>query len=351
MVGKKLKRKEKKTNTSIPDTSSSHDMNSSGAQEELLPPRDDANGKSNEPMNFHHGEKITRVIPTPPQVYLPGQDMKQDEVLDFDASAYDMYHDFEVEWPCLSFGFLKDSLGMGRTQFPMTTYLVTGTQADLPQHNKLWAMKWSQLCRTQNMDKEDSDEESDDDDGDEGNEPTLNYEELNLNAAVNRLKVMPCQIGHVVALWLDSGHVSIFDITQMVTHLDDAPKKSNISHRQQPRQQQRQHPLYTFAGHPAEGFALDWSSLVRGRLATGDSEKNIYLWEPHEAGTWTVNSIPFYGHHQSVEDLQWSPTETELLASCSADTTLKLWDVRQKERAAASILAHESDVNVLSWNR
>ena len=347
MVGKTLKRKEKKTNSPIPGTSNIQDRTILSAQQEL--PQKKGNGKggehtnSIEPINFHE-EKLVHTI-QPPQVYLPGQAMEKDEVLDFDASAYDMYHDFEVEWSCLSFGFLKDSLGMGRTQFPMTAYLVTGTQADLPQHNKLWTMKWSPLCKTRKVDNEDSEEESDNDDDDD--EPSLNCEELTLDAAVNRLKVMPCQTGHVVALWLDSGRVSIFDITQMVANLDDSPKKSNSSH----LQRQQQHPLYTFAGHSTEGFALDWSSLVIGRLATGDCKKDIYLWEPHEAGTWTVNSTPFYGHHQSVEDLQWSPTEAELIASCSADKTLKLWDIRKKEHAAASIVTHESDVNVLSWNR
>lgn len=252
-----------------------------------------------------------------------------------------MYHDLKVEWPCLSFAFLKDNLGMNRTQFPLTTYLIAGTQADRPKNNKLWTMKWSNLSRTKNSTPDDSDSESiDTDDMDE--DPILSYKEIPLDAAVNRLKVMPShQEKHVVALWLDSSRVSIYDTTQMVNDID-LPDKSNES---------QQELLYSFNGHSSEGFSLDWSSLVMGRLATGDCRKDIYLWEPHEAGIWTVNSTPLRGHLQSVEDLQWSPTESELLGSCSSDKTLKLWDVRNKEHAVASIIAHDGDVNVLSWNR
>ena len=58
-----------------------------------------------------------------------------------------------------------------------------------------------------------------------------------------------------------------------------------------------------------EGYALDWSPIVPGRLATGDCKKNIHLWTPRESGSWHVNQHPFVGHTHSVEDIQWSPSE------------------------------------------
>jgi hypothetical protein len=41
-------------------------------------------------------------------------------------------------------------------------------------------------------------------------------------------------------------------------------------------------------GHAMEGFAMDWSAVKAGRLATGDCKKNVYVWEPSEGGRWSV---------------------------------------------------------------
>lgn len=50
-----------------------------------------------------------------------------------------------------------------------------------------------------------------------------------------------------------------------------------------------QRPLHAHA-HAVEGFALDWSPVARGRLASGDCARAIHVWEPSEQGTsWTVS--------------------------------------------------------------
>ena len=46
------------------------------------------------------------------QVWKSGvQKLEDIEDLEYDPSAYIMYHAMQTEWPCLSFDFLKDDLG------------------------------------------------------------------------------------------------------------------------------------------------------------------------------------------------------------------------------------------------
>jgi len=61
--------------------------------------------------------------------------------------------------PCLSFDVLSDNLGLGREEFPLTCYIVGGTQADRAQANCVITMKLSNLCKTQK--NSESDEDSD----------------------------------------------------------------------------------------------------------------------------------------------------------------------------------------------
>ncbi|KAK8961764.1 hypothetical protein KSP40_PGU021422 [Platanthera guangdongensis] len=109
-------------------------------------------------------------------------------------------------------------------------------------------------------------------------------------------------------------------------------------------------PVFKFDGHKDEGFALDWSPVVPGRLISGDCDRCIHLWEP-SSDSWIVDKNPFVGHKASVEDLQWSPTEADVFASCSVDGSISIWDTRKGRSPVTSLKAHTTDVNVISWNR
>lgn len=72
------------------------------------------------------------------EVYRPGHhQLAEGEDLDYDSSAYTTFHKMTVDWPCLSFDIIRDSLGHFRTKFPATFYMVAGTQAAQEDQNKV----------------------------------------------------------------------------------------------------------------------------------------------------------------------------------------------------------------------
>lgn len=102
------------------------------------------------------------------------------------------------------------------------------------------------------------------------------------------------------------------------------------------------------------------------RLLTGDCSGAIYLWHGCErAPARRMASVtpqgPFIGHRASVEDLQWSPSEATIFASCSSDCSIRIWDARVPGTSGAVATAsnvvrvceraHTQDVNVISWNK
>lgn len=73
---------------------------------------------------------------TKQEVYLPGKPLEDGEELVCDESAYVMLHQARTGAPCLSFDIIADQLGSNRDTFPMSCYVVAGTQAAKAHVNK-----------------------------------------------------------------------------------------------------------------------------------------------------------------------------------------------------------------------
>ena len=138
--------------------------------------------------------------------------------------------------------------------------------------------------------------------------------------------------------------MQIFDLTTQLADLTQRSRQKPSSHTLQkavPKQLHR---------HRTEGYALDWSRHTTGQLASGDCSNAIHVWQPTPEAKWAVTEA-FAGHTASVEDLQWSPTEANVFASCSVDHSIRIWDTRERSRSMLSVTASTTDLNVISWNR
>jgi WD40 repeat protein len=136
----------------------------------------------------------------------------------------------------------------------------------------------------------------------------------------------------VAATWSDAGHVYLWDIGSRFAHQESSSPDAYL----------------WVSPKMAEGYALDWSSssnLLYGNIR-GDLCQVIFA-----QSSWVSDSERFGGHKSSVEDIKWSPTESNVFASCSSDKTVKIWDTRNKRKAARSFKAAENDVNAIAWNQ
>uniref|UniRef100_A0A915K635 Glutamate-rich WD repeat-containing protein 1 n=1 Tax=Romanomermis culicivorax TaxID=13658 RepID=A0A915K635_ROMCU len=298
----------------------------------------------------------------PKKVYIPGRsrDLKKDEELICDESAYTMLHSFDTVSPCLSFDPLPDKMGEKRDSYPAFCYLVTGTQAEKIRDNKIMVMKLTNLHKNKTKEKEKKDDddeeesESSDSEDEEGEKPVLFSAAINHHGGINRIRSTQINETPICAVWNDQSKVQIWKIDTLLSMVDNLEEKiKNESDTRTDVSLSDEKPLFSFSGHPCEGYALDWSPMSLGKLLSGDNRKNIHLWTMTEGGQWTVDQRPFNAHLSSVEDIQWSPNEDNVFASCSSDKTMRLWDSRVPPHQACICTvenAHDGDVNVISWN-
>lgn len=190
-------------------------------------------------------------------------------------------------------------------------------------------MKMSNLYKTaDDNDDDDSDVESDEDE-ESGTKPPkhpqMDCALIKHAGCINRIRATNVANNSLVATWSELGRVNIWNIADQLLAVDD---KELLNSYQKEGKANKAKTLFTFSGHQQEGFALDWSPVAPGLLASGDCRRDIHVWQPHESGTWNVDQRPLIGHTESVEDLQWSPNEQSVLASCSVDKSIRIWDIR-----------------------
>ena len=92
---------------------------------------------------------------------------------------------------------------------------------------------------------------------------------------------------------------------------------------------------------------LAWSPLGT-LIATGAADRTLRVWNPERPNI--KHSTELKGHQGVVERVAFNPTKVSELASCSADSTVKFWDVRTKTAVAEIDTGGGSGNFSLAWH-
>jgi len=99
-------------------------------------------------------------------------------------------------------------------------------------------------------------------------------------------------------------------------------------------------------GHKEGGEALAWSHGKERLLASGSKDSLVCLWDM-KASRKAVTT--FQGHDGAVSDVSWSITGAQM-ASSSLDHSFRVWDLRTRKSSQVVKNAHESELHGISWN-
>jgi coronin-1B/1C/6 len=105
-------------------------------------------------------------------------------------------------------------------------------------------------------------------------------------------------------------------------------------------------------GHSSAVLDFDWNPFDDNMIASCSDDSTIKVWSIPDGGLTaniTEPVVDLRGHGRKVQLVKYNPTVANVLASCSGDQTVKIWDV-EKASVISTFTGNTELTNDLAWS-